>query len=70
MTAPIPGTLTPEQAAILHLFDRVMALERRLSVIEAGPTERNASDPDRARFRSRTYPGIAAACADQWGGAS
>ena len=69
MTDPIPGTLTPEQAAILHLFDRVTALERRLAALEGGQNKLTPG-PDRARFRSRTFEGIAAACADQWGGAA
>lgn len=52
-----------------------LAATRRLSPPPAGSAEHKAwsrvhrapPGPNRSRFRSRTYPGLAAAMADQWG---
>ena len=39
----------------------------RPSDVVAGREQRMGETADRARERSRTYPGVAAAMADQWG---
>lgn len=53
-----------------HLWLRGLAPLRPTNVVEgrAARIHKMPPGPDRARERSATYPGIAAAMADQWGG--